>query len=206
MVEQAIDDLLHPLSLYSAADFFSRPCPFPASPGVYAWYFDEVLPGVPIEGCHQALGHTLLYVGIAPKEAKGQAVKPSIRTLRHRMRDHFTGNAEGSTLRLTWVLAVGCPEHRVAPCGQRKTLHLHKSWRDHSGHMDGPARSVCVGRGRKAVASGEDVAVHGAPAAEAPGQYAPVRIHPEKHPQGCEGGGSDAAGGAGQRRAAQGSI
>ena len=62
------------------------------------------LSGVPIDGCHQALGHTLLYVGIAPKETKGQAVKPSIRTLRHRMRDHFSGNAEGSTLRLT----LGC--------------------------------------------------------------------------------------------------
>jgi hypothetical protein len=69
-----------------------------------AWYFDEVPPGVPIDGCHQAFGHTLLYVGIAPKETKGPGVKPSVRTLRHRMRDHFCGNAEGSTLRLT----LGC--------------------------------------------------------------------------------------------------
>ena len=59
---------------------------------------------MPVEGCHKALGHTLLYVGIAPKQTKGEAVKPSIRTLRHRMRDHFSGNAEGSTLRLT----LGC--------------------------------------------------------------------------------------------------
>lgn len=35
---------------------------------------------------------------------EGLALKPSIRTLRQRMRDHFTGNAEGSTLRLT----LGC--------------------------------------------------------------------------------------------------
>jgi len=87
-----------------ATDFLSRPCPIPASPGVYAWYFDVVPPDVPAEGCHQALDHTLLYVGISPKETKGQTVKPSIRTLRHRMRDHFNGNAEGSTLRLT----LGC--------------------------------------------------------------------------------------------------
>src|SRR5262249_706422 len=85
-------------------DFVSRPSPIPASPGVYAWYFDEVPPGVPIDGCHQALGHTLLYVGIAPKETKGFAVKPSIRTLRERRRDHFNANGEGSTLRLT----LGC--------------------------------------------------------------------------------------------------
>ena len=103
-VEQAIDALLHPVRLYSATDCLCRPSPIPTSPGVYAWYFDEVPPGVPIEGCHRALGHTLLYVGIAPKEAKELAVKPSIRTLRHRMRDHFNGNAEGSTLRLT----LGC--------------------------------------------------------------------------------------------------
>lgn len=102
--QRAIDALLHPPRLYSAMDFLCRPCPIPTSPGVYAWYFDEVPPDVPIEGCHQALGHTLLYVGIAPKETKGHAVKPSIRTLRQRMRDHFTGNAEGSTLRLT----LGC--------------------------------------------------------------------------------------------------
>jgi hypothetical protein len=75
----------------------------PISSGVYAWYFNEVPDGVPIDGCHQALGHTLLYVGIAPKEAK-DAAKSSIRTLRQRMRDHFAGNAEGSTLRLT----LGC--------------------------------------------------------------------------------------------------
>jgi hypothetical protein len=93
-VERAIDALLRPARLYSATNL-SRPNPIPASPGVYAWYFDEVPPGVPMDGCHQALGYTLLYVGIAPKETKGQGIKPSIRTLRHRMRDHFTGNAGG---------------------------------------------------------------------------------------------------------------
>jgi hypothetical protein len=48
--------------------------------------------------------------------------------------------------------------------------------------MDGAARSCGVGRSRGAVAGGEDVAVDGAPAAEPPGQYPPVRIHPEKYP------------------------
>ena len=102
-VEQAIDALLHPVQLYSAADCLCRPSPVPKSPGVYAWYFDAP-PGVSVEGCHCALGHTLLYVGIAPKETKDQTTKPSVRTLRHRMRDHYGGNAEGSTLRLT----LGC--------------------------------------------------------------------------------------------------
>jgi hypothetical protein len=65
---------------------------------------DEVPPGVPSVGCHETLGHTLLYVGIGPKETKGETTKPSVRTLRHRMRDHYGGNGEGSTLRLT----LGC--------------------------------------------------------------------------------------------------
>ena len=65
-VEQAIHALLQPKRLYSAKDFLCRPCPVPTLPGVYAWYFDELPSGVPIDGCHQALGNTLLYVGIAP--------------------------------------------------------------------------------------------------------------------------------------------
>jgi hypothetical protein len=50
------------------------------------------------------MNHTLLYVGIAPKETRGVATKPSDRTLHCRLVDHFRGNAEGSTLRLT----LGC--------------------------------------------------------------------------------------------------
>jgi hypothetical protein len=81
-----------------------RPSPVPRLPGVYAWYFSEVPPGVPTQGCHQALNHTLLYIGIAPKETRRATTKPSQRTLLCRLTDHFRGNAEGSTLRLT----LGC--------------------------------------------------------------------------------------------------
>jgi hypothetical protein len=96
--------LLAPAALLSWADALTRPCPSLAHPGVYAWYFDEAPPGVPVEGCHTASEHVLLYVGIAPKETVGAATKPSRRTLGCRMRDHFRGNAAGSTLRLT----LGC--------------------------------------------------------------------------------------------------
>jgi hypothetical protein len=47
-VEQAIDALLHPKRLHSAADCLCRPSPIPTSAGVHAWYFDELPPGVPI--------------------------------------------------------------------------------------------------------------------------------------------------------------
>src|SRR4028119_1653413 len=70
----------------------------PKLPGVYAWYFDQVPHGVPVEGCHQVAGHVLLYVGIAPKGTKGSATKPSERTLRCRLGDHVAGKAEGSTI------------------------------------------------------------------------------------------------------------
>ena len=125
LIERAVDALLHSERLYSATDLLSRPNPIPASPGVYAWYFDEVPAGVPIDECHQALGYTLLYVGIAPKETKGQAVKPSVRTLRHRMRDHFRGNAEGSTLRLTLGCLLSEPLNislRRVGSGKRRTF------------------------------------------------------------------------------------
>ena len=101
--EAALRLLLQPEQMYgpSALD---RPSPVPRLPGVYAWYFAEVPPGVSAGGCHQALAHTLLYVGIAPKETRGVGTKPSERTLRCRLADHFRGNAEGSTLRLS----LGC--------------------------------------------------------------------------------------------------
>jgi len=103
-LRRPVDAIVRPERLYRANEILIRPSPVPKSAGVYAWYFDELPPGVPVEGCHQALGHTLLYVGIAPRKPHALNLKPSERTLRHRMRDHFGGNAEGSTLRLT----LGC--------------------------------------------------------------------------------------------------
>lgn len=75
----------------------------PRSPGVYAWWFREIPPGVPAEGCITRNGVTLLYIGTAPKapSASGAA---SQATLRSRLRQHMRGNASGSTLRLT----LGC--------------------------------------------------------------------------------------------------
>ena len=48
-------------------------------------------------------GLTLLYVGISPKPPSSVGT-PSRQTLRRRLRYHFRGNAEGSTLRLS----LGC--------------------------------------------------------------------------------------------------
>lgn len=76
----------------------------PRSAGVYAWYFREVPPSIPTAGCVVRHESTLLYAGIAPKAPPRNGTPASERTLRHRLRYHMNGNAEGSTLRLT----LGC--------------------------------------------------------------------------------------------------
>ncbi|WP_353210459.1 GIY-YIG nuclease family protein [Rhodovarius sp.] len=87
--------LLNPERLFSRAEALSRPCPIPAKRGVYAWYFSSIPDGVPTDGCLSVNGHTLLYVGISPKN------ESSSQNLRKRITYHYRGNAEGSTLRLT---------------------------------------------------------------------------------------------------------
>lgn len=94
-------ELLKPDHLTSRAEALTRRTPVPAQPGVYAWYFDVPPPGVPLEGTHRAECGPLLYVGIAPREPRRSDSKPSSQNLRKRIRNHFRGNASGSTLRKT---------------------------------------------------------------------------------------------------------
>lgn len=54
--------------------------------------------------CQRAQGATLLYVGISPKRPPSSGGAVSRQTLRSRIKNHFRGNAAGSTLRLT----LGC--------------------------------------------------------------------------------------------------
>jgi hypothetical protein len=96
--------LLNPARLWTRAEVLDSPGPVPCSPGIYAWYFRKVPPGVPVDGCLTCEGLTLLYVGIAPKHPPANGRPGSSQTLRHSIRCHFRGNAEGSTLRLT----LGC--------------------------------------------------------------------------------------------------
>jgi hypothetical protein len=95
--------LLTPTKLWTRTEVLARPCPVPASAGVYAWFFDSFPEGVPTEGLVRSAGLALLYVGISPKRPSAVG-SPSRQTLRSRLRHHFRGNAEGSTLRLS----LGC--------------------------------------------------------------------------------------------------
>src|SRR5262245_49037155 len=99
-----VEHLLRPDRLYTALDVAARPCPAPARPGVYAWYFDEPPPGIDTTASHRVDGRSLLYAGISPKTPPLNSKPPSKSTLRQRIRTHYYGNAEGSTFRRT----LGC--------------------------------------------------------------------------------------------------
>ena len=99
-----IDGLLKPERLWTRDEVVgSPPSPVPKTAGVYAWYIGQVPGAIDISRCHIYDGMPMLYVGIAPKKpyADGRRSKT---TLHQRVRYHYTGNAEGSTLRLT----LGC--------------------------------------------------------------------------------------------------
>ncbi|WP_447002480.1 GIY-YIG nuclease family protein [Saccharothrix isguenensis] len=98
------EGLLSPERVYARQEAMSGTSLMPARSGVYAWYFDEVPPGVPTERCRVGGFGTLLYVGIAPKAPPVNGARPSRQHLRQRVGYHFGGNAYGSTLRLT----LGC--------------------------------------------------------------------------------------------------
>lgn len=117
--------LLEPDRLWTRAEVLARPCPVPAEPGVYSWWFRS-LPGVvDAIDCRTFDGSTLLYVGISPKAPPTNGRPPSSQNIRKRIQYHYCGNAAGSTLRLT----LGCLlrgelgiELRRVGSGQRMTF------------------------------------------------------------------------------------
>ena len=100
---QLLDHLINPEKLYTRNQVLQRNGPVPSALGVYAWYFKETPPQVPIDNCTVNDGKYLLYIGISPSKPPRQG-KPSSQNLSIRIKNHFRGNAEGSTLRLT----LGC--------------------------------------------------------------------------------------------------
>ncbi|MFF2436980.1 GIY-YIG nuclease family protein [Streptomyces sp. NPDC058107] len=105
------EGLISPDRLWAAAEVMGQPGPVPAVPGVYGWRFTEP----PYEGLPT---DELLYVGIAPRH---MATRSSTQNLRTRVRYHFRGNAEGSTLRLTLGCLLGLELRRVGS-GKRMTF------------------------------------------------------------------------------------
>ena len=123
--------LLSPDRLYGREEVLGSACPIPRAAGVYAWFFRQVPDVVPTEGCSTHEGLTLLYAGISPDK---QGKPNSSQTLRHRVRYHYQGNAEGSTLRRTLGVLLaqesGFPLRRVGS-GRRMTFtNAGERWLD----------------------------------------------------------------------------
>ena len=123
-----MNELISPHRLFSRSSVLDKKCPVPKSRGLYAWYFKEIPPLVPTDGCIKKDNLNLLYVGISPKN------KNSTQDLRKRIKTHFNGNAEGSTLRLTLGVLLenksGFTLRRVGS-GKRLTFtHFGEQWLD----------------------------------------------------------------------------
>jgi hypothetical protein len=94
-MQDPMDSLTNPSRLYTRAEVVSTTNPIPKVAGAYAWFFKEP-PGVcPTDGCVTKDEWVLLYVGISPGS------KGSDQNIRKRIRTHYKGRAESSTLRLT---------------------------------------------------------------------------------------------------------
>lgn len=122
----------YPDKTFNRTEVMSRPTPVPAINGVYFWWFKEIPPGVPTEGCLTHDGLTLLYVGISP-DKKG---KPNSRAnLKTRIKTHYSGNAEGSTLRRTLGVLLATvsnyPLRRVGRGNRTTFTHAGEQWLDH---------------------------------------------------------------------------
>ncbi len=85
-----ISQLTKPERLYSYSDVLSSNCPDLKERGIYAWYFKDIPPRVPTDGCLVKDGKTLLYVG-----------KSSSSALQGRIKKHYEKTARRSTLRMS---------------------------------------------------------------------------------------------------------
>ena len=118
--------------LHTRDEVFARPSPVPKSPGTYGWWFRKIPGSIDTSGCEQREGLTLLYTGISPTRPPANGKPPSSQSLNHRIRYHYNGNAEGSTLRKTLgiLLAddIGTVLRRTGS-GKRRTSALTASGR-----------------------------------------------------------------------------
>jgi hypothetical protein len=96
--------IILPEKVWSRNEILLSPSPIPKESGVYAWYFKNFPSIIPTDDCVTFSNLTLLYIGISPKSPPLNGKPPSSQRLFHRVRYHMTGNAAGSTLRLS----LGC--------------------------------------------------------------------------------------------------
>ena len=103
-MDDVVRRFVDPDRIASRAEVLATPSPVPARGGVYGWWFRTMPTVLDTTRCHHRNGLTLLYVGISPQAPPKNGRGPSRQTLQRRIRSHYAGNAEASTLRLT----LGC--------------------------------------------------------------------------------------------------
>lgn len=120
-----------PNIVYSRLELQESPKLIPIENGIYFWWIKNLPEIVPVQDCLKLGEYYLVYSGISP-DKKGKPNSKS--TLRTRIRTHYFGNAEGSTLRRTLGILLaqqsGFPLRRVGS-GKRMTFtHLGEQWLD----------------------------------------------------------------------------
>jgi hypothetical protein len=102
MIREVASKLIHPDRILSADEVLGFHCPIPRVRGVYSWYFRTLPPLIqPGECVRYQDGYYLLYVGISPRKPSKATGKGSGQTIRDRIRNHYKGNVDASTLRYT---------------------------------------------------------------------------------------------------------
>ena len=121
-------ELISPHKVYSRLEVLDKNCPIPNTRGLYAWFFKIIPPSVPVDNCIVKDNLTLLYTGISPKDENSKE------NMRKRIKTHYLGNAEGSTLRLTLGVLLEKKSNfqlRRLGSGKRMTFtHLGEQWLD----------------------------------------------------------------------------
>ncbi|NBQ44374.1 MAG: hypothetical protein EBU23_18415 [Mycobacteriaceae bacterium] len=126
--------------VYTRAEVLALPSPVPQGPGVYGWWFRELPAAMDVRGCVSRDGLTLLYAGISPKKPPVNGRGPSRQTLRSRIKTHFTGNAEESTLRRSLgCLLASALNLELRRYGSGTRLHFGLGEQDLSRWMDANA-------------------------------------------------------------------
>lgn len=98
--------LLQPPELLSVAGLLADRSKAPDEPGIYAWWFKDALPEVPLDGTLSLDDHHLLYVGIAPRKPSASGSE-SRSTLRRRiLRNHLGHRLASSTLRRSLAMLL----------------------------------------------------------------------------------------------------
>lgn len=106
-------------------EVLGKPSPVPRSPGVYGWWFRRIPGDINVSNCERRDGLTLLYTGISPSRPPTNGKPPSTQSLYHRIRYHYSGNAEGSTLRKTLGILLAAELNTVlrrTGSGKRRTF------------------------------------------------------------------------------------